>query len=73
MSIHHLDDIQKMDLFYRIYEALPIGGIFVYYDQFCAGTPMINRWFDTYWEKQLFNSGLTDRDIELWIKYTGDV
>ena len=25
-----------------------------------------NRWFDLYWEKQLYNSGLTDRDIELW-------
>lgn len=36
------------------------------YDQFCAGTPMMNRWFDLYWEKQLYNSGLTDRDIELW-------
>lgn len=66
LSIHHLDDIEKNELFYRIYEALPAGGIFVNYDQFCAGTPMMNRWFDLYWEKQLYNSGLTDRDIELW-------
>ena len=66
LSIHHLDDIQKNKLFYRIYEALPAGGVFVNYDQFCAGTPMMNRWFDSYWEKQLYDSGLTDRDIELW-------
>lgn len=60
------DDIQKAELFNRIYEALPTGGVFVNYDQFCAGTPMMNRWFDSYWEMQLYNSGLTDRDIELW-------
>lgn len=66
LSIHHLDDIQKAKLFYQIYEVLPTGGVFVNYDQFCAGTPMMNRWFDSYWEKQLYNSGLTDRDIELW-------
>lgn len=66
LSIHHLDDIQKNELFDRMYEALPAGGIFVNYDQFCAGTPKMNKWFDLYWEKQLYNSGLTDRDIELW-------
>lgn len=27
---------------------------------------MMDRWFDTYWEKQLYNSGLTNGDIELW-------
>lgn len=26
----------------------------------------MNRWFDSWWEKQLHSSGLTDRDIELW-------
>lgn len=66
LSIHHLDDIQKSELFDRIYKSLPIGGVFVNYDQFCAGTPMMNSWFNSYWENQLYNSGLSDRDIELW-------
>lgn len=66
LSIHHLDDIQKNKLFQRVYETLPVGGVFVNYDQFCAGTPMMDKWFDSYWEKQLYRSGLTDRDIELW-------
>ena len=66
LSIHHLDDIQKNKLFQRVYETLPVGGVFVNYDQFCAGTPMMDKWFDSYWEKQLYKSGLTDRDIELW-------
>ena len=25
----------------------------------------MNRWFDSYWENQLYNNGLTDRDIAL--------
>ncbi|MGN1234476.1 MAG: class I SAM-dependent methyltransferase, partial [Christensenellaceae bacterium] len=25
-----------------------------------------NAWFDLYWEKQLTESGLTDRDLALW-------
>ena len=66
LSIHHLDDIQKMKLFQQIYTLLPVGGIFVNYDQFCAGTPMMNKWFDSYWERQLYTSGLTNRDIERW-------
>lgn len=66
LSIHHLDDMKKEELFKRIYETLPAGGVFVNYDQFCAGTPMMNKWFDVYWEKQLSDSGLTAKDIELW-------
>ncbi len=66
LSIHHLDDGQKADLFKRIYEKLPVGGIFVNYDQFCAGTPMMNQWLDSYWEKQIYSSGLTGSDIEQW-------
>ena len=66
LSIHHLNDEQKVELFHRIYESLPVGGLFVNYDQFCAGTPMMDQWFDSYWEKELYNSGLTDRDIQLW-------
>ena len=66
LSIHHLDQMQKAKLFQTIYETIPTGGIFVNYDQFCAGNPVIDQWFNTYWEKQLYNNGLTDHDIELW-------
>lgn len=66
LSIHHLEDGEKMELFERIYDRLPAGGVFVNYDQFCAGQPEMNRWFDTYWESQLAENGLTDNDIALW-------
>ena len=56
----------KEKLFERIYEKLPEGGLFVNYDQFCAGQACMDGWFDSYWESQLTDSGLTKRDIELW-------
>lgn len=66
LSIHHLEQTEKEVLFSKIYQSLPKGGMFVNYDQFCAGDNELNAWYDRYWENQLFNSGLTNRDIELW-------
>ena len=37
LSIHHLENRDKEKLFERIYDKLPEGGLFVNYDQFCAG------------------------------------
>ena len=66
LSIHHLEDEDKLKLFARIYDRLPSGGLFINYDQFCAGQSEMNRWFDTYWESQLADSGLTENDVVLW-------
>ncbi len=66
LSVHHLTDPDKEKLFARLYDSLPSGGLFVNYDQFCAGQPSLNHWFDTYWESQLTDSGLTAQDIALW-------
>jgi len=66
LSIHHLEEDSKMKLFLKIYDTLPGSGLFVNYDQFCAGQPKMNTWYDSYWENQLYHSGLTQKDIELW-------
>ncbi len=66
LSIHHLEDKDKEKLFIKLYNSLPVGGLFVNYDQFCAGNSKLNKWFDTYWERQLTDSGLTPQDISLW-------
>lgn len=66
LSIHHLENEEKIKLFSHINDKLPEGGLFVNYDQFCAGEAAMDDWFNTYWENQLVNSGLTDNDIELW-------
>ena len=66
LSIHHLEDKDKEKLFIKLYDSLPVGGLFVNYDQFCAGNSKLNKWFDTYWERQLTDSDLTPQDISLW-------
>lgn len=66
LSIHHLENLAKKQLFLNIYRNLNNGGIFVNYDQFCSGSEKMNKWFDSYWENQLDESGLTKHDIELW-------
>ncbi len=66
LSIHHLEDGDKSALFAKIYHDLPNGGVFVNYDQFCAGDGELDGWYDSYWEGQLYDSGLAARDIELW-------
>lgn len=66
LSIHHMEHENKLNLFKRIYDILPDGGLFANYDQFCAGQREMDQWYDSYWEGQLYNGGLTEHDIELW-------
>ncbi len=66
LSIHHLESVQKEALFQDIYAKLPVGGIFVNYDQFCAGTAPMNACFDSYWVNQLKLSGLTEPEFQQW-------
>ncbi len=66
LSIHHLENEQKQELFRRVYDKLPQGGIFVNYDQFCADEKMLQEMINSYWKNRLEHSGLTERDLELW-------
>ena len=66
LAIHHLEQPQKLALFRRVCGALPEGGVFVNYDQFCAGSPRMDAWFNEFWENELLQSELSARDIELW-------
>ena len=66
LSIHHLENDEKALLFSKIYDRLSDGGLFVNYDQFCAGDPLLNEWYDSFWHNRLINSPLSENDIELW-------
>lgn len=66
LSVHHLTDDDKMCLFEKIYQKLPKGGLFANHDQFCGENSISSALFDSYWEGQLYRSGLTENDISLW-------
>lgn len=66
LSIHHLEDADKIKLFSNIYDKLPKGGIFVNYDQFRADSKAMSACFDDFWIEHINNSGLSAKDIALW-------
>lgn len=66
LSIHHLGDDEKADLFARVYGALPGGGIFANYDQFREDGEVMNGWLSSYWEGQVLHAGLSPDDVAKW-------
>ncbi|MCI8284433.1 MAG: class I SAM-dependent methyltransferase [Firmicutes bacterium] len=68
LSIHHLEDKEKELLFKLIYDKLPVGGIFLNYDQFCGDNSDISHMYDAYWIDYLKSNGLSADEIEKWEK-----
>ncbi len=68
LSIHHLENSEKLRLFKRIYAELPSGGSFVNYDQFCEDTREHTESVHQEWLHFIMNSGLTDEEMMHWKK-----
>lgn len=66
LSIHHLEDDEKAQLFQRIYTSLPAGGCFINYDQFCEDTKEQTEVEHQEWLHFIMNSGLSDEEIARW-------
>ncbi len=49
LSIHHLEDAEKQQLFQRIFDELSPGGIFVNADQILGESPAIDRQYRQVW------------------------
>ena len=66
LSIHHLENSAKAELFGRIKDKLPVGGWFINYDQFCCDSPLMDELVTQYWIDRLYRSGLTDEELARW-------
>jgi len=66
LSIHHLENDKKAQLFHRIYLSLPSGGSFINYDQFCEDTREQTEVSHQEWLHFIMNSGLSDEEIARW-------
>lgn len=66
LSIHHLEDNEKINLFKAIYDRLPIGGAFINYDQFCFDNKNFSLAVDSAWVNALEKSDLSEKDLQLW-------
>lgn len=63
LSIHHLEDPEKKELFRRIYDSLPEGGVFVNGDQILGETPEIERGYHEWWLSRVREAGVNEEDL----------
>ncbi len=64
LSIHHLSDPEKQDLFRRIFQALHPGGIFLNMDQIKGPTPELQELYCRKWEEITRLNGATDEEVQ---------
>lgn len=63
LSIHHLTDDQKKQLYENIYIILNPGGVFINADQVLGSTPFIETVYKRAWKLTVENSGLSRDEI----------
>ena len=63
LSIHHLTDSEKKDLFNRVYAALNKNGLFINIDQIKGPTPFLQELYWTRWLEEVREKGAEDEKI----------
>jgi tRNA (cmo5U34)-methyltransferase len=63
LSIHHLEDEEKKDLYKKSYSILKEKGVFINADHVHGETPFIENLYKTTWKRYVENSGLTEEEI----------
>lgn len=64
LSIHHVEDAGKRELFSKIYAALGSGGRFINADQVAGPTAELDERYKTLWLEQVRQAGATPEQIE---------
>ncbi|NOV03022.1 class I SAM-dependent methyltransferase [Paenibacillus planticolens] len=64
LSIHHLEDQAKQDLFGRIYKLLKPGGLFVNADQVQGASPFLDRLYRSDWEAKIEATDLSPEALQ---------
>ena len=68
LSIHHLKEEDKMNLYCNIYRKLDVNGIFINLDQFNAQSEMLNSQYNNWWYNYIEKSGVGKDERDLWLK-----
>jgi tRNA (cmo5U34)-methyltransferase len=64
LSIHHLEDKEKFELFGSIYKLLRKGGIFINIDQIRGDTHYLGDLYWNHWLEQVRRAGFTEERIQ---------
>jgi len=73
LSIHHLNDKDKEQLYHRIYAALNPGGVLVNADQAAGETPALDRQYLQYWDEFVKNGPLSAEEQAAILKRRDDL
>lgn len=63
LSIHHLEDQQKADLYKKIFLMLRPGGLFINSDQVLGRTPYLDSLYKSLWKTSIEKSGFPKDEI----------
>lgn len=64
LSIHHLSDSNKLELYKNAYSNLKNNGVFINADQVLGNTSFIESLYKNDWKKKVESSGLSKDEIE---------
>ena len=65
LSIHHLTDGDKRELFEKAHDSLAVGGCFVNADQVLGETPEEEARYGEWWLARVREAGVTEEDLAL--------
>ncbi|MFD0696972.1 class I SAM-dependent methyltransferase [Paenibacillus sp. GCM10027628] len=64
LSIHHLEDHEKYDLYHRIFKLLKPGGVFVNADQVLGSSPFLENLYRSDWEGKIEATDLSREALQ---------
>jgi tRNA (cmo5U34)-methyltransferase len=68
LSIHHLPEEDKASLYGHAFACLPEKGLFVNFDQFDSGSPLIEEKLESWWLDYIERSGLPEDEYAKWLE-----
>jgi ubiquinone/menaquinone biosynthesis C-methylase UbiE len=68
LSIHHLENTDKIKLYKNIYKTLDKEGCFINLDQFIGTSQKINNLYNEWWYNYIDNSGINPEEKLAWIE-----
>jgi ubiquinone/menaquinone biosynthesis C-methylase UbiE len=68
LSIHHLENDDKQQLYQNVYAKLAKGGYFINLDQFVAKSANMNTAYNQWWYDYIDKSGIKPEAKEAWLK-----
>jgi tRNA (cmo5U34)-methyltransferase len=63
LSIHHLDDDGKREIFRKVHQVLKPNGVFINADQVAGSTPSLEARYKAHWLDQVRKAGATEKQI----------